>query len=220
MLDAHSPGHLPTEIHMSARPIPVLLLSLFALGSLAATSRAQIIIEPDPRFSTVDAVVVGSPLGVPIGGSPAGYDVTMRDNSNAPRPGVVVALRFPAGSFRLYADQQAGTTIDCAQATISRITDGQGRVNFAAKFGGWNDANSVEVVGDGVSLAFVKGRSPDYDGDGRVALSDLVTFSSDFLTNPSAQRSDFDLNGSTGLGDLVLFVDQFLHAGGPQPLCP
>lgn len=196
-----------------------LFAVLAFVAAFALPAHAQII-EPDPRFSTVDPVVVGTPLGIPIGGAPAGFDVTMRDVSNVPRPGVTVALRFPRPAFRLYAPQQAGTTVDCLQGTVGRVTDAQGKVNFAARFGGWDDANAVEVLGDGVSLAFVKGRSPDYDRDGKPGLSDFTFFSTDFLTNPTAQRSDFDLNGSTGLGDYALFSAQFLGASSAQAVCP
>jgi len=198
---------------MPARPIVFAILAALVLAETAGA-------QPDPRFSTIDAVVVGSPLGVAIGGAPAGFDVTMRDVSNAPRPGVIVELRIGAAGLRLYADQASGTTIDCVQGTISRVTNAQGAVNFAARFGGYVDANAIEVIGAGVQLGFVKGRSPDYDKDGAVGLPDLVTFSGDFMLNPSAQKSDFDLNGNTGLGDLVIFSDQFLHVSAPRPLCP
>jgi hypothetical protein len=197
------------------RTLATLALSLALAGSASAQ-----VIDPDPRFSTVDPVVVGSPLGIPIGGSPPGFDVTMRDNTNTPRPGVVVSLRFPVGTFRLYATQQAGTTVDCAQGALSRVTDAQGKVNFAARFGGFEDANTVEVLDGGVNLAFVKGRSPDYDKDGKVGLSDLAVFTADLLGNPSAQKSDFDLNGFTGLGDLGILTAQLLGTTNPQELCP
>jgi len=193
---------------------PRLVLVLLTLS--AATAAA----EPDPRFSTVDPVTVGSPLGVAIGGTPAGFDVVARDVSNAPRPNIPVTLSFAGTGLRLYSTQAAGTTIDCVQGTLTRITDAQGHVNFAARFGGWNDANSVHVLIDGEDIASVKARSPDYDADGRVALSDLVMFSGDFVSNPTAQKSDFDLFGSTGLGDLVIFSGQFLGANQAQLLCP
>src|SRR5580765_4908062 len=42
---------------------------------------------PDPRFSSWDLVVVGNVSGTPIGGSPPGFDVTVRDVNNAPLSG-------------------------------------------------------------------------------------------------------------------------------------
>jgi hypothetical protein len=168
----------------------------------------------------MDAVAVGSPLGVPIGGAPAGFDVTMRDVNNAPRAGETVWLRLAAPGLHMYATQDAGTTVDCVNGSIGRVTDAQGRVNFAPRFGGWNDANVVEVYSGTETFGYVKARSPDYDADGRVGLSDFVTFISDFMTNPAAPRSDFDLSGNTGLSDYVLFSNQFLGSTGAQPLCP
>ena len=200
---------------MPARPIVFAILATMVLAQAAGAGDL-----PDPRFSTLDAVAVGSPLGVAIGGAPAGFDVTMRDVSNAPRPGVIVQLRIGDAGLHLYADQASGTTVDCLQGTISRVTNAQGAVNFVPRFGGWVDGNAIEVIGAGEQLGFVKSRSPDYDADGAVGLPDLVTFSGDFMLNPAAQKSDFDLNGSTGLGDLVIFSAQFLGVSTPRPLCP
>jgi len=198
--------------------IPGRLFALLAFAATATSAGAQGL--PDPRMNTIDAVAVGSPLGVAIGGAPAGFDVVARDVALAPRPGIPVVLSFATAGVRLYTTQAAGTTVDCTQGTLTRITDAQGHVNFVPRFGGWNDANAVHVLVDGLDVGSVKARSPDYDQDGRVGLFDFVTFSADFMTNPSAQKSDFDLSGSTGLGDLVIFSAQFLGATQAQPLCP
>ena len=198
-------------------PVRPATFALFAALLFALPAHADL---PDPRFSTIDAVAVGTPLGIAIGGAPAGFDVTMRDINNAPRAGVIVELRLGAAGLTVYANQATGTTVDCVTGTISRVTNAQGAVNFAPRFGGWSDANDVPVWGAGEMLGNVKSRSPDYDRDGKVGLSDLVTFSGDFMLNPGAQKSDFDLNGNTGLGDLVLFSAQFLGASTPQVLCP
>lgn len=198
---------------MPARPP---LFALLATALLALPAAAQDL--PDPRFTTLDAIAVGSPLGVAIGGSPPGFDVTMRDVNNAPRPGVIVELRLGAAGLKLYANQAAGTTIDCLAGSISRVTNAQGAVNFAPRFGGWTDDNTVEVMGGGERIGMVKARSPDYDRDGRVGLADFATFNEDFLTHPATLRSDFDLGGTIGLGDFVLFSQQFPTTA--QPLCP
>jgi len=190
--------------------VPMLLAALTTLASANT---------PDTRFSTIDDIVVGGPLGIPIGGSPAGYDVVIRDLNLAPVPGVFVTLRFPA-AMKVYATQNAGTTVDCAQRTLTRITDTEGHVNFAARLGGWTNSGQIEVSANGVVLGNVKGRSVDYNADGQVSLGDFVTFSEDFMNDPQAQRSDFDLSGTTGLGDLVLFSRTFLASGPPQATCP
>jgi len=199
-------------------PVRPTMIALLATALLALPARAQD--PPDPRFTTIDPIAVGSPLGVAIGGSPAGFDVVMRDVSNAPRPGVVVELRLGAAGLKLYANQAAGTTVDCITGSISRVTNAQGAVNFVPRFGGWADGNVVEVIGGGESFGFVKARSPDYDRDGKVGLADFAIFSEDFLTQPATLRSDFDLFGTVGLGDFAIFSDQFVGAATPQPLCP
>jgi hypothetical protein len=176
------------------------------------------------QFSTMDQVLVGSTLGIAINqvnSNEPGFDVTRRDQVNAPVPGVNVTLHFAGTNLALYSSQNPGTTVDCAARTISRVTDAQGHVKFAAQFGRWNDANVVEVESEGESFGFVKARSPDYDGDGRVGLPDLGEFTSDFFTNTAAPRSDFDLSGATALGDLSIFSVHYLgQPAAAKPLCP
>jgi len=175
---------------------------------------------PDPRFSTIDPVVVGNASGTAIGGSPVGFDVTVRDVSNAPLAGVTVSLAFSTAGMKVFSTQNAGTTVNCPAKTISRVTNGSGQVNFAARVAKFNNANTVEVSANGVVLGNVKGRSTDIDGsDGKTGLGDLVAFSINFLSNPSAQETDFDLNGNTGLGDLVIFSSEFL-TGPTLAYCP
>jgi len=190
--------------------LALLLTSLLALPARAAV--------PDPRFTTMDQVLVGSPLGVAIGGTPAGFDVVVRDVNNAPLVGVVVEIRAETANLKLYTTQAAGTTIDCQMRRFSRVTNAQGAVNFVARFGGWSDPFAVEVTAGGVILGSVQARSPDYDKDGKVALADLTAFTVDFMTHPATMRSDFDLNNVVGLGDFAIFSDQFNVT--PQALCP
>jgi hypothetical protein len=141
---------------------------------------------PDPRFSTLDAVVVGDVSGNAIGGSPAGFDVTVRDVNNAPLSGRTVTLNFAASGMKVISTQNAGTTVNCAAKSISRVTNGSGAVNFAARVAKFNNSNTVEVSADGVVLGNVKGRSTDIDGiDAKTGLGDLALLSGNLLTNPS-----------------------------------
>lgn len=175
---------------------------------------------PDPRFSTLDAVVVGNVSGTPIGGSPAGFDVTVRDVNNAPLSGRTVTLNFAPSGMKVFSTQNAGTTVNCVAKSISRVTNGSGAVNFGSRIGKFNNSNTVEVSADGVVLGNVKGRSTDIDGtDGKTGLNDLALFSTNLLTNPAAQQTDFDLNGTTGLGDLALFSTELL-TGPTLTYCP
>ena len=141
---------------------------------------------PDPRFSTIDAVVVGNTSGTAVGGAPAGFDVTVRDVSNAPLAGVTVTLNFSTAAMKVFSTQNAGTTVNCPAKSISRVTNGAGAVNFASRVAKFNNANTVEVSANGVVLGNVKGRSTDIDGtDGKTGLGDFVLFSSEFNTGPT-----------------------------------
>jgi hypothetical protein len=199
----------------------ILLLSALVFPGLcllaAPPATAQGV--PDPRLSTVDPVVVGNATGTPMGGTPPGFDVVVRDVNNDPVPGHVVTLRFGDSGMRLISVQNSGTTLDCAARSISRVTNASGAVNFAARVGGFDNANVIEVLDNSVRLAMVKGRSTDLDGlDGRTTLGDLVIFASNFPGN--AQETDFDLNGMTGLGDFVLFSSEYNQGPTQQPYCP
>jgi len=175
---------------------------------------------PDPRFSTIDAVVVGNVSGTAMGGAPAGFDVTVRDVSNAPLAGVTVSLNFSTSGMKVISTQNAGTTVNCPAKSISRVTNGAGAVNFASRVAKFNNANTVEVSANGVVLGNVKGRSTDIDGsDGKTGLVDFILFSGNFLSNPSAQETDYDLNGNTGLVDFILFSGEFL-TGPTLAYCP
>ena len=197
--------------------VPAVLLAL----GLAAPAFALGV--PDPRLSIVDPVLVGSPLGIPnpqVGGTP-GFDVYARDVNNTPVAGAVVEIDFSLAGLTLYATQNAGTTVNCATHRIGQVTDAQGHVVFAAQFGSWQNANVVPVLINGVLVANVAARSPDYDEDGKVAIFDLSVFSTDFLDQNPTPRSDFDVSGVTGLGDLAFFSQHYLAPEGPaKPLCP
>lgn len=201
------------------RPFPLFTL-LLALACPAAAGATGV---PDPRFTIVDPVLVGSPLGIAVpqaNGTP-GFDLWARDINNAPLAGALVEIDFTFSGLTLYATQNPGTTVNCAAHRISQLTDAQGHVVFAAQFGSWQNANVVPVTVDGVMIAQVPGRSPDYDEDGRVAIFDLSIFSQDFLSPDLSPRSDFDVSGETGLGDLAIFSQHYLAPAGPaKPLCP
>lgn len=175
---------------------------------------------PDNRFSTSDAVVVGNASGTAIGGSPAGFDVVVKDVNNAPLPGRTVTLDFSATPMKVFNAQNAGTTVSCAAKTISRVTNASGAVNFAARVAKFDNANNVDVIADGVPLFVVKGRSTDIDGtDGTTGLGDFAIFGNNFLNNALAQETDFDLDGGTALGDFAVFGAQFL-GGVVGTYCP
>lgn len=191
----------------------------FAAGLAVVASVASAGV-PSNVFSTSDAVVVGNASGTAIGGSPAGFDVLVKDINNAPLPGRTVTLDFSATPMKVFNAQNAGTTINCAAKTISRVTNASGAVNFASRAAKFDNANNVDVIADGVPLFVVKGRSTDIDGtDGKTGLGDFSAFSSAFLSAPATQQTDFDLNGNTGLGDFSIFSSEFL-GGVTGTYCP
>ncbi len=194
-------------------PLAFLLLVLAAPPALAQG-------VPDPRFTTIDPVVAGNTSGGAIGGTSPGFDVVMKDVNNAPLAGIVVTLDFSAASIRLCAVQNPGTTLDCAARTVSRVTNASGAVKFAVRLGGYDNANSVVVRGNGDQFGPVPVRSTDLDGiDGTTGLGDLALFTANFLTNQTARESDFDGSGTTNLPDLVIFAAEFLDAA-TSPYCP
>jgi len=175
---------------------------------------------PDPRFSTVDPVAVGTNSGTATAQAAAtpGFDVIVRDVSNAPLAGVTVTLNYAVSGMKVYQTQNAGTTVNCPAKSISRVTNGAGQVTFGPRTGKFNNANTVEVSANGVVLGNVKGRSTDIDGiGGQTALGDFALFSSAFGTvNP---QTDYDVSGGvTGLGDFGIFSTEF--SGVILTYCP
>ena len=201
---------------MRLRPLFLFACSFGLLSSSVVVPRATAQI-PFPPNCTIDRVVVGNSSGTAIGVVPAGYDVSVRDINNNPIPNVSVVLDFSAASIRLYAVQNAGTTVDCALRTIKQVTNVAGRVRFAPRIGRFDNANAIEIRADGVLLGRVPGRSTDIDGlGGQASLSDFVLFTARY--NTPAQETDFDEGGNTGLGDFLLFASEY---NGPvQPYCP
>ena len=175
---------------------------------------------PDPRFSTIDPVAVGTNSGAAtaqVSGTP-GYDVIVRDVSNAPLAGVTVTLNYSTSAMKVYQTQNAGTTVNCPAKSISRVTNGSGQVTFGPRTGKFNNANTVEVSANGVVLGNVKGRSTDIDGlGGQTALGDLSLFAG--VYGAVNQETDFDVSGGvTALGDFSIFAAEY--AGVILTYCP
>ncbi len=189
--------------------LPTLLCAALLVAT-PALARAQIL--PPPNFSTIDPIGVGDNTGRAIGGSPAGFDVSVRDANNQPVPGAVVTLHFAGTGVRAYAVQAAGTTVDAGLETLSRVAT-TGSANFAARTGGYVNANQVGVDGNGVSFGNVKWRSTDIDGQGgTTGLADFAYFAGKFIAGAVAPECNFDLSGSDvpGLGDYTIFANEYL----------
>ena len=184
-----------------------------AMLGLAAFPAAAAV--PDPRFSVYDPVLVGTPSGTPVlcNFTPGpGYNVTVRDVNNAPIAGSVVTIDFTnAPGLNLFSQQESGTTLNCAARTISRVTNGVGRVVFAPRFGGYNNGNVVSVSADGVFLVLVPARSPDVLATGgRADLPDFAAFAAAYMC-ATCPQFDFDNSGGPiGLNDLAIMSKEYL----------
>jgi len=206
-----------------------LALVFAALVLASGAARAA---TPSPPQCTVDHVIISSWNETPARNgltpcvtSDAGFDLVVRDAAGTPIPNSQVRVTFggTGTSILPYTNLGPGPTFtQCFDRTIVvGPTDGQGRIHFVPHFGRYAETAVIPVFADGVQIALIEARSPDYDGDGDVDLSDLTTFSGDYLDPGYHARSDFDDCASTRLGDLVFFVGQYLAstAGSPRPVC-
>jgi hypothetical protein len=208
-----------------------LALVFAALILSSAAVRAN---TPAPPQCTVDHVIISSWNETPAknGLTPCvmsqdGFDVVVRDAAGTPVPNAQVRITFggTGTSIRPYTNLGPGPTFaQCFDFTIVvGPTDGLGRIHFVPHFGRYAETRVVPVFADGVQIALIEARSPDYDGDGDVDLSDLTTFSGDYLdTQNYRARSDFDDCAGSTLGDFVFFVGQYLASGAtgvPRPVC-
>jgi hypothetical protein len=192
------------------RPSPAVLAALTAL-LLPGFASAKV---PDPRFSTIDPILYGSPAG------DRAYRVVIRDVSNAPIQFRVVTLDFSGSSLRLYTTGEAGTTLNAADKTLSRFSAPDGSAVFHARFGGACNAADVLVQAEGVWLGHVPARSTDIDAaNGGVELGDLSRFAAAYqgLDHPEL---DFDgSGGAIGLGDFAIIARDYA-SGVKGEYCP
>ena len=208
--------------------------NLRVLSALAATLAATAFAParcpaltnvPDPRFCQVETRLVGCPSGDALAACPdvlfpqAGFTVRVRDVDLAPLANVVCIVRFTDPAIRLFEDLRPGTTVDCINRALRRVTDVQGFVTFAPRIGGTSTSpTAAEISAMGVILGEVPVTSTDLDGDGLTGLSDLAIVAQNFATGSADRRTDYDgcvhPNGATTLNDFAIFASQF---GKPLP---
>src|SRR5262245_13315582 len=104
---------------------------------------------PDPAHSSIEPILVGDSSGLQI---LDGFRVTVRDLNNVPLSGVGVVIVF-SGPVRPYTSQNAGTGVACPNVKI--ISDASGNAVFAARFGGFTNANTIDIRGNGTLLSTV-----------------------------------------------------------------
>ena len=95
------------------------VLAAVAALMIPAIASAKV---PDPRFSTIDPILYGSPAGART------YRVVVRGVSNDPLNFCPVTLDFSGSSLRLYTTAEVGTTLNAASKTVSRFTAQDGTV--------------------------------------------------------------------------------------------
>jgi hypothetical protein len=191
-------------------PRSTVIAALTAL-LLPAFASAKV---PDPRFSTIDPILFGSPAGS------RAYRVVVRDINAAPDQSKVVTLDFSGTSLRLYTTAEEGTTLNAVNKTLSRFSGPDGSAVFHPRFGGACNAADVMVLAEGVLLGHVPARSTDIDAaNGCVDLADLARFAQAFA-EPSHSELDFDGSGGViGLGDFAIF-GRDLESGVKGEYCP
>ena len=191
-------------------PKPTVLAALTAL-LLPAFASAKV---PDPRFSTIDRIVFGSPSGSHA------YRVVVRGVSNEPIMFRVVTLDFSGTSLRLYTTAEEGTTLNAANRTLSRFSAPDGSAVFHPRFGGACNQADVLVQAEGVVLGHVPARSTDIDAaNGCVDIADFGRFAGAYL---QAGHPELDFDGSGGmidLGDFAIF-GRDLESGVKGEYCP
>jgi hypothetical protein len=210
-----------TAIRIPPRPTRRLStlasLALAAAAILPGLSRAAV---PDPSTSTIPGYVVGRPSGSPTTESV----IIVRDVAAVPIPGATVELNFSLALLRPYTTQNAGVTLNCAQRTVSVVTDNQGVARISPRFGGCHTGLAIPIRADGVFLGTVRGRSPDLDGQGgRAGLGDFASFAAAYNSwiatgGPPSSCFDFDGQGCA-LCAFSIFAEDFLY-GPTLTNCP
>ncbi|MGH7725179.1 MAG: hypothetical protein ACREOU_07080 [Candidatus Eiseniibacteriota bacterium] len=207
----------------SRKSLPAMALVVAVAWVAAPPAQAAV---PDPSQSIVEPLVVASWTADP---SPAcaaprpGFDVIVRDAAGMPVAGATVALDFSPTIVRLYLTQNPGTTVNCAAYTLSRPSDAIGIAHFVPRFGGFENSPAVVVSADGIILAPpIVARSPDFDRNGTVALTDLVYFARSYLSAGYEPETDFDGCPASSLADLSFFAQEYLTSTNfpPAVLCP
>lgn len=194
---------------MKAHAVRLLCVAA-GLTLFASVAAAQFEGIPDPQTSVVDPVGVGDNLGIAQGPPARGFDVAVRDHNGGPVLGSVVAVDFSQTNVRAYTVQSAGTTVNAAAHTLSRVAT-TGSTKFAARTARFDNAGLVTVSANGIQLGTAKWRSLDIDGaDGTIGLGDIVYFASRYLRGTNAPECNFDASSSDvpDLADLGILASE------------
>lgn len=172
---------------------------------------------PSPANSTAPSYIalMGRTGGAvsPLGG----FEVVVRDLANNPVAGarIVVDLGL-CTDLHLCADpQEAGTTVDCVNRRVSRLTDAAGQAHFTLLGGsvGVTADRSPHHMGrifwEGKLIAAPTVAAYDLDGANGLGVNDLSVWLDDFGSTLDIGRSDYDGSGSVGANDLSFWLAVF-----------
>jgi hypothetical protein len=215
-----------------ARALFTTLLAVLFVSAWSSLGRGDDSL-PDARYCIVDHVAIASwgPTAALAGAAPCsptatpGFDAYIRDVNGVPLPGRDVALKFGASgsSVAVYANQFAGVTVNCADHSLHQVSNAAGNVHFVPRFGRYEETPVIQVTAFVIPIKTIEARSPDYDGDGLVGLSDFALFSTDYL-DPGGGRPRSDFNDCPGvtLADFAFFSGQYLasQAQAAEAICP
>lgn len=189
----------------------VALASVQTAGALLLPAGTIALTSPDPGNMSVqpcDALdgmflVPDQPTAIPASIA----EITVRNNVNAPIENAAVTVEVGASNPI------------CPGAVLVGTTNSSGRCDIVLAGGGCVDQVALAGVirANGVVIrAYSNVKSPDADGNLRVDLADLVSFSAEFLGANQEDCHDYDNDEETGLSDLVLFSQAFV----PGNHCP
>ena len=231
-MNARTPRFAPRSSSV-VRSFALLSLSCLALSWLTSVASAGL--PPGPNISYPASIrIVGHSGGVP---DPFGrFEVVVRDLVNLPVPNADVRLDFSqALDVRLSATVSApGVITNCAQRTVSAITDADGKAVFTIAgastsapaqclTSGSTCFGTATVYADGVLAGTTRVAVLDLDGASGMGGADLAAWLDDFSTGLNPTRSDLDGNDTVGGADLSIWLSVF-GAGGSMdsasPFCP
>lgn len=151
------------------------------------------------------------------------FSVGVRDGLNQPVPGINVYIDISGTTdIRFSNVQEAGTTVDCTNKRIYRVTDASGTATFHIRGSGKNSLplggigpggnQQVKVIAGSTQLKLVNLAAADENGggtggtvtfgidagDGSFCRYDILNFGA---APPKATRSDFNCTGNPDAAD-------------------
>lgn len=202
-----------------------------ALAALAlASASAALANTPSPMNHTIPTHVVL------VGHGPAGPDsVTghvyciIRDLASNPVPNSEVRFDFSGCTDLTIATDQRDPrlTVNCAQRTVTAITDQNGRVDLtimgAATGGPPSPRQSMRIYADGVLIGSPPVAVLERDGFAGLTLADLSLWAADWFSGMELERADLDGSGWVSVADLSVWARAYFDGDNTYAIgtvCP